>query len=263
MGWEIEQFEGVAVVRMTSNRVNKQNPHFFADLMGAFDRLDRDFPRSPIVLTGVGEIFSVGIDFEYSFPLFQRQDSDATWEWFEAFRDAMLRVFRTPRPTVAAVNGHVFAGGVILALGCDFQIARAGAYQCVINEVPVGIPMPSVYAELIRHRLGTAVATEAILTGRSYSPAEALHAGFFQAVVEEEQLIPTAIEKARCVSPACMPAYEHSKRMLLAPVLALMDSMCEPLDRTTARVISSDGLLEAQKQSLSLLQARRKGGISG
>jgi len=256
--WEIELTQDVAVVRMTSNRVNKQNPEFFADLTDTFDRLDQDYPRSPIVLTGIDEIFSVGIDFEYSFELFQKREPAETLAWFDAFRGAMLRVFKTLRPTVAAVNGHVFAGGVILALGCDFQVGRSGDYQCAINGVPVGIPMPSVYTALIRHRLGTAVATEAILTGRSYSPSEALEAGFFHAVVDSERLIPTAIEKARCVTAACMPAFEHSKRMLLAPALARMDSLCEELDRVTAEVISSAPLLEAQRESLVLLRQRRK-----
>jgi enoyl-CoA hydratase len=254
--WEIESIQDVAVVRMTSNRVNKQNPDFFVDLMDAFDRLDKEHPNSPIVLTGMDEIFSVGIDFEFSFELFGKRDPEQTLAWFEAFRGAILRVFRTLRPTVAAVNGHVFAGGVILALGCDFQVARSGNYQCAINEVPVGIPMPSVYTELIRHRLGTAVATEAILTGRPYSPQEALEAGFFQAVVESEQLIPAAIEKARCVRAACMPAFEHSKRMLLAPVLARMETLSEDLDRDTAQVISSAPLLEAQRESLAMLRQR-------
>lgn len=259
MTWEIEPVDDVVVVRMNTSRVNKQNPEFFADLIEAFDRLDRDYPENPIVLTGHGEIFSVGIDFEYSFPLFQQEDPGATLAWFDDFRGAMLRVFRTLRPTVAAVNGHVFAGGVILALGCDFRIGRAGDYQCAINEVPVGIPMPSVYTELIRHRLGTAVATEAILTGRGYSRPEALDAGFFNAVVDAEALIPAAIKRARCVTTACIPAYEHSKRMLLAPVLQRMESMCHELDRQTAEVISSEPLLSAQRQSLALLHGRRKG----
>src|SRR6185436_9862494 len=106
MRWEIERFDGVAIVRMVSSRGNKQNPEFFADLQEAFDRLDRDHPRAAIVLTGTGSIFSVGIDFEYSFALFQRRDLDAIRAWFREFRGAMLRVFRTLRPTVAAVNGH-------------------------------------------------------------------------------------------------------------------------------------------------------------
>ena len=52
MRWEIEPFDGVAIVRMLSSRGNKQNPEFFAELIEAFDRLDRDHPHAPIVLTG-------------------------------------------------------------------------------------------------------------------------------------------------------------------------------------------------------------------
>jgi len=257
MRWEIEPFQGAALVRMTSSPVNKQNPRFFADLTEAFDRLDRDHPRSPIVLTGTGAIFSVGIDFEYSFALFERRDQDAIRAWFREFRGAMLRVFGTLRPTVAAVNGHAFAGGLILALGCDFRVARTGEFRCGVNEVPVGIPMPSVYTELIRHRLGTPVATEAILTGRTYAPEEALAAGIYQEVVDPEQLIPVAVRWATRVSGECLPAYEHSKRMLLTPVLERMASLSEPLDNeTTAEVIASEPLLQAQQQSLARLRRR-------
>jgi enoyl-CoA hydratase len=259
MRWGIELFQGVAIVRMSSSEVNKQNPEFFADLNEAFDRLDRDYSRSPIVLTGVGSMFSVGIDFEYSFALFQRRDKDALRAWFKQFRGAMLRVFRTLRPTVAAVNGHALGGGLILALSCDFRLAAAGDFRCGVNEVPVGIPMPSVYTELIRHRLGTPVSTEAILTGRTYSPEQARVAGIHQQVVEPEQLIPAAVQWARCVPTESMLAYEHSKRMLLTPVLERMHSLSESLDNeTTADVIISEPLLQAQKQSLAHLRGRKR-----
>jgi enoyl-CoA hydratase len=171
----------------------------------------------------------------------------------------MLRVFRTLRPTVAAVNGHAYAGGLILALGCDFRVAQTGDFRCGINEVPVGIPMPSVYTELLRHRLGTAVTTEAILTGRTYSPEQALGERIYQEVVDPEDLIPAAVRWARCVSPACIPAYEHSKRMLLVPVLERMAAAESLDDETTAPVIASAALLEAQQQSLALLRGRKAG----
>lgn len=261
MRWEIEPFDGVAIVRMRSSRGNKQNPEFFAELIEAFDRLDRDHPRSPIVLTGTGQIFSVGIDFEYSFALFQRRDLDAIRAWFKEFRGAMLRVFGTLRPTVAAVNGHAYAGGLILALCCDARVAQAGDFQCGINEVPVGIPMPSVYTELLRHRLGTPVTTEAILTGRTYTPDEALAAGIYQQVVDPERLVAAAVERARCVPSECLPAYEHSKRMLQTPVLQLMSALSEALDNeTTAPIIASEPCLQAQAKSLALLRQRKGAG---
>jgi len=49
-----------------TNKVNVQIDHFFADLHGAFDRLEREFSDLPVVLTSQGDVFSAGIDFQYS-----------------------------------------------------------------------------------------------------------------------------------------------------------------------------------------------------
>ena len=70
MAWEIEVMEDCAVVRMNTNKVNVQNAQFFADLHGAFDRLEREFSELPVVLTGHADVFSAGIDFQYSFDIF-------------------------------------------------------------------------------------------------------------------------------------------------------------------------------------------------
>ena len=62
MSWTIERRARVAVVPMTTNSVNAQNRAFFADLHEAFDRLERDHPDSAVVPTGVGALFSAGLD---------------------------------------------------------------------------------------------------------------------------------------------------------------------------------------------------------
>jgi enoyl-CoA hydratase/carnithine racemase len=55
-----------------------------------------------------------------------------------------LRIFKYPRPSVAAVNGHAIAGGLITALNCDFRVAARKPVKFGLNEVPLGIPMPSL-----------------------------------------------------------------------------------------------------------------------
>ena len=70
MGWSIEVEDQCAVVRMNTNKVNVQNDRFFADLHRAFDRLEQEFTELPVVLTGHGDVFSAGIDFQYSFEVF-------------------------------------------------------------------------------------------------------------------------------------------------------------------------------------------------
>ncbi|NEU97101.1 enoyl-CoA hydratase-related protein [Bradyrhizobium uaiense] len=59
-----------------------------------------------------------------------------------------------PRPTVAAINGHAYAGGFITAIDYDHRIASKGPLQFALNEVPIGIPMPAVYCEIIKHAIG-------------------------------------------------------------------------------------------------------------
>ena len=260
MSWTIERTGHVALVRMTSSPVNKQNPGFFRDLQETFDRLDRDLPGHPVVLTGTGSIFSVGLDFDYTFDLFQRQDPEATWEWFQEFRDALLRVFFAPRPTVAAINGHAFAGGLLLALACDVRVAQSGPYRCGLNEVPVGIPMPSAYTELTIHRVGARVASEAILTGAMYDMDDALRLGFYDEIVAPDALLQAALERAASTAPDCLPAYAHSKNMLLAVVRERIGTLSVRLDRASAPLICSEPLISVQQRALAALKARKKSG---
>ncbi len=157
MAWEMEVMEGCAVVRMNTNKMNVQNDQFFADLHDAFDRLEREFSELPVVLTGQGDVFSAGIDFQYSFEIFGSGSQDKIREWYRGYRETNLRIFQYPRPTVAAVNGHAIAGGLITALDCDFRIAARKPAKFGLNEVPIGIPMPAAYVEIIRYALGDQV----------------------------------------------------------------------------------------------------------
>lgn len=160
MPWTIERkHDHVVVVTMNTNKVNAQNPAFFGDLHAAFDRLEAEFNDSAVVLTGTGSAFSAGLDFDHHFPLFARQSLKEIDAWFDAYRATNLRLFTYPCPTVAAINGHAYAGGLITALGCDHRIAAEGALQFSLNEVLIGIPMPAIYCEIIKHAVGPRAAS--------------------------------------------------------------------------------------------------------
>ena len=150
MSWTIERRGRVAVVTMMTNRVNAQNRAFFADLHDALDRLERDHADSPVVLTGNGTRFSAGLDLDEHFRLFAGHPA-AVGTWFRDYRETNMRLFTYPRPTVAAVNGHAFAGGLITAAVCDHRIAVIDGAKFGLNEVPIGIPMPAVYVRMLAY----------------------------------------------------------------------------------------------------------------
>jgi len=230
MAWHIEAVDGCAVVRMNTNKVNVQNALFFADLHDAFDRLEREFGELPVVLTGQGDAFSAGIDFDYSFGIFGSGSKDAVREWYKAYRETNLRIFEYSRPTVAAVNGHAIAGGLITALDCDFRVAARKPAKFGLNEVPIGIPMPAAYVEIIKYALGDQVGALATLRGKLYTLEEAERLGFFHEVVEPEQLLATAIGYAKCITPDCNTAYAMSKKALHDSVMRQIEERTVALD---------------------------------
>ncbi len=246
MAWQIDVIDGCAVVRMNSNKVNVQNATFFKDLHDAFDRLEEEFSELPVVLTGEGNVFSAGIDFKYSFDVFGSLDQERIRQWYAEYRATNLRIFQYPRPTVAAINGHAIAGGLITALDCDFRIAARKPAKFGLNEVPIGIPMPAAYVEIIKYALGTKVGALTTLKGELYSLEEAEKLGFFHEVVEESELLSRAIAYARCITPDCNVAYAMSKKVLQDAVIQQIEQRTTLLDSELPAGMSDAGNRRAQ-----------------
>jgi enoyl-CoA hydratase len=224
MDWTIERrAEHVALVTMQTNKANAQNPTFFDDLHRVFDQLEAKFHDCAVILTGTGRVFSAGLDFDYHFPLFARRSIKEVDAWFEAYRATNLRIFTYPRPTVAAINGHAYAGGLITAFDCDLRIAAEGDLQFALNEVPIGIPMPAVYCEIIKYAVGTTAASELTLFGQVYDLAAAQRMGLVNRVVPAERLIDEAVKWAAAVEPGCHSAYAFAKHALQATTMRAID----------------------------------------
>lgn len=231
MPWSIELEGRVAVLTMNTNSVNAQNQTFFSDLHNAIDRLELDYPDCPVVLTSDGEVFSAGIDFKYTFPIFARSDPKEITAWFEQYRETNLRLFSYHRPVISAINGHAIAGGLITALAGDYRICVDSEAKLGLNEVPVGITMPSVYIELIRYACGNRTTALATLFGELYTPHRALDLGFIHQVVPKEELRSAAITRANLVPDTALDAFAGSKRALLGPVLETISNISSELDR--------------------------------
>lgn len=257
MPWTIERkHDHVAVVTMNTNKVNAQNPAFFSDLHAAFDRLDSEFSDCAVVLTGTGAVFSAGLDLDYHFPLFARRSLNEIDHWFDAYRVTNLRLFTYPRPTVAALNGHAYAGGLITALNCDHRIAASGALQFSLNEVPIGIPMPAVYCEIIKHAIGPRAANELTLFGQIYDLDAAVRLGIVGTTVTAEKLVEAAVDWAAAVPPDCFRAYAFAKRALQATTMAAIDAAARLDNDWLAQGMSNLGSLRAHARRYRELKGK-------
>ena len=256
MAWDIQETEGVAVVYMNSNSVNRQNPAFFGDLSNALDRLEARFAHLPVVLTSRQQVFSSGFDFDYWFPLIARRDVNVVQRSYTEFKEINLRLFSYPRPTIAAINGHAYAGGLITALCCDFRVAAKGDTRFSLNEVAIGLAMPSLFTEIIRYAVGTTSAAKATLSGEVYSDTEALSLGLIDSLTSLDSLLSQAMVIAKRLAPDCATAYAFSKEALQAPTLKRIREESGVLDRHFGETWCSNDAQSATARTYRALKER-------
>src|SRR5438093_12223960 len=164
-----EVSDNVAQITLDDGKVNAMALTFFAGLNAALDRAEHERPGA-LVIAGRAGVFSAGLDLK----VLPTLAPDALERTMVAFGRTMLRVFTFPIPTVAALSGHAIAGGAMLAFACDLRYAADGPFRLHLNEVAIGLPLPTwaivIAASAVPHRWHT----EAILHARPYPPADAL-----------------------------------------------------------------------------------------
>jgi Delta3-Delta2-enoyl-CoA isomerase len=95
--------------------------------------------------------------------------------------------------TIAALNGHAFAGGAMLATAHDFVVMRDDRGYWCLPEVDLGLPLTPAMHAVITARLPRVTAHEAMMTGRRYTAAEGLAAGIVDRTAPEADVVPQAI----------------------------------------------------------------------
>jgi enoyl-CoA hydratase len=175
---EQELVDGIAIVRLARGKVNALDLELLRAITATFQELAAG-PCRAIVLTGSGRAFSAGVDLW--------RIVDGGDEYVRAFLPALNEcfetVFNTPKPVVAAVNGHAIAGGCILVACCDHRLMAEGTGRIGVTELLVGVPFPLTPLEILGYATGSALARAAVLTGETYSAAEAVERGLADATV--------------------------------------------------------------------------------
>src|SRR5690349_4823251 len=98
---------------------NRFSPEWLQAVGGALDRLVASTEPAALVTTGRGKFFSNGLDLDW---LGQNFDQHA--EYVEQVQALFARVLTLPVPTVAAVNGHAFGAGSMLAMAHGYRVMR-------------------------------------------------------------------------------------------------------------------------------------------
>jgi Delta3-Delta2-enoyl-CoA isomerase len=205
--------DGVHVVHL-GDGPNTVDEDLLGGLEGALDAIDADDGALGLVTVGDGKAYSQGYDLAAFTGL---------GEGLQAFVDRsvrlLARVLTTPVPTVAALNGHAFGYGAILALAHDQRVQRADRGWFCLPEVDLGLQFHPLQLALIQAKLSAAAATESILGGRRWDGADAHAAGIVDATAADDGVLGTAVELALARSGNGRAIVAALKRDLYAAVL--------------------------------------------
>jgi enoyl-CoA hydratase len=183
--------------------------------------LERDTDLRGLVLTGAGRCFSAGLDLK-AVPQYTRAEQAET---IVTLNRVVTRLYRLPIPTVAAVNGHAIAGGLVLALTCDVRIAADGPCELGLTEARAGIPFPAAPLAVVRAELAPAVVRRLTLVARNVDPARALLDGIVDELHPAVGVLDRALAVAAQLAAAPRTAYGQVKRQFRAEVIAALDRL--------------------------------------
>jgi enoyl-CoA hydratase/carnithine racemase len=189
------QQDGVGVITMNRpNALNALNRDHLIELNHAVERARYDADVRSLVITGAGRGFSAGADVK-EWGSGQAEDDEPAAGWIDLAHTLITRIYRLPKPVVAAVNGVAVGMGCDLALASDLRVASTSARfgQAYIR---LGYCPDAGGSFLLPRLIGEARAMEMIYTGRIIESDEADRIGLLNALVEPDDLMPTAMELA-------------------------------------------------------------------
>jgi enoyl-CoA hydratase/carnithine racemase len=191
--------------------LNAMNTVMMRELRDCFMQLYID-PNAAacLVITGSGNRgFCTGADLKE-----RKGMTEETWRQQHALVEQMVRaILDCPVPVIAAVNGFAYAGGLEIALACDFAYAAEHA-RFALTEVTLGIMPGAMGTQNLPRAIGLRRAKEIILTGTPFSAAEALEWGMVNKIVPGDRLMDDTMETARKIAANAPISVRQAKKAM-------------------------------------------------
>ena len=206
----ITRYDDVSVLTW-SDEENRINHDSLAELNGALDELEGLDIESAlaVVLTGRGKFFCNGLDLSRFEPF-----SDEYESTFRELQRTIGRILVFPAYTVAAINGHAFAGGALLACAFDHRVMREDRGYWCVNEVEIGLALNEGMWSILANRVPRSTAAHAAITAHRYGGGEAVAAGIVDRTASEDEVLNSAVTVAQAATSLDRKAIRYQKRVI-------------------------------------------------
>jgi methylglutaconyl-CoA hydratase len=231
---------------------NAFNDEVIAELKNAFIEAGQAADVRCVVLAAEGHAFCAGADLNW-----MRHMADYTRD--ENLADAgqlaaMLRaIYECPKPTIARVQGDVFAGGVGLVAACDMAVSVDTATYC-LSEVKLGL-IPATISPYVIRAMGARASHRYFLTAERFSAAEAHRVGLVHEVVAADALDAKVAELTSALVSASPNAVRACKRLVQDVAEREIDD--DLVAHTVAGIADIRSSVEGKEGVQSFLQKRK------
>ncbi|SEB21992.1 enoyl-CoA hydratase/isomerase family protein [Variovorax sp. YR216] len=252
--------EGIALLRLSRparlNALDDQAVRLIGELL---DRVDDDDGCRVLIVTGEGRGFCAGFDLSMAgdAPGSEHGETQAWMKRQELFAGLVTRLRGLRQPVIAAVNGPANGAGLGIALAAEIRIAAKSAS---FNAAFVKVGMSSCdigVSWLLPRAVGSSRSFEMMLTGRIVQSEEAARIGLVSEVVEDDALMPRALEMAQSIAANSAFAVWMTKRGGWANLESASLAAAIELENRTQILARSTGDLQRAAQALL---SRRKAG---
>lgn len=179
----IDHADGIRELRLARPPVNALDPGLIAALRDAVEQAPAQGAQA-LLISGRSGMYSAGLDI----PVLLTLDDAALARCFENFFGLMAALARSPVPIAAAITGHSPAGGAVIALFCDYRVMAAGPFRIGLNEVQVGLTVPTVIRDALARLLGPYRAERLLVSGTMLEAEAALRIGMVDELIEVDQV---------------------------------------------------------------------------
>lgn len=157
---------------------NRFSPDFLDSLEAFLEEIATSEEPAALLTVGGGKFYSNGLDLEWL-----GNNPGELEAYVRRVHGLFARVLTLPVPTVAALNGHAFGAGAMLAMAHDHRVMREDRGYFCFPEVDIHIPFTPGMAALIMAKLTPRAAVDSMTTGRRYGGPDAATAGLVDAAV--------------------------------------------------------------------------------
>ncbi|MDR3660448.1 MAG: enoyl-CoA hydratase-related protein [Mycobacterium sp.] len=205
----------IAILNLGADE-NRFSLGFLDEINSAIDDLMAGGAQG-LVTTGAGKFYSNGLDLDW---LMAHADQ---MQWYVGQVHALFaRVLTLPVPTAAAVNGHAFGAGAMLAMAHDYRTMRSDRGFFCFPEVDIRIPFTPGMAALIQAKLTPQAAIASMTTGRRFGGDDAAKYGLVDAAAAEDAVTTAAVELVTPVAGKDSETMGAIKSTMFGPAIAAL-----------------------------------------